>query len=65
VRLRRQGAERRRSVDPPAFAVDSLDESAARAAPQKPIIEAGAAIEDGAIKAVLDVTQGYPYFIQE
>ena len=45
--------------------VDSLDESAARAALQKPIIEAGAAIEDGAIKAVLDVTQGYPYFIQE
>jgi hypothetical protein len=45
--------------------VDSLDESAARAALQKPIIEAGAAIEDGAIKAILDVTQGYPYFIQE
>jgi len=45
--------------------VDSLDEAAARAALQKPIIEAGAAIEDGAIKAVLDVTQGYPYFIQE
>jgi hypothetical protein len=45
--------------------VDSLDESAARSALQKPIIEAGAAIEDGAIKAVLDVTRGYPYFIQE
>lgn len=45
--------------------VDSLDDTAARAALEKPILGAGATIEDDAIKAVLKVTQGYPYFIQE
>jgi hypothetical protein len=45
--------------------VDSLDPPAARAALEKPIIEAGAAIEADAIGAVLNVTRGYPYFIQE
>jgi AAA+ ATPase superfamily predicted ATPase len=45
--------------------VDSLDAVAARDALEKPIIEAHAAIEPGAIAAILDVTRGYPYFIQE
>ena len=45
--------------------VASLDPPAARAALEIPILDAGAAIEAGAIEAILTVTKGYPYFIQE
>lgn len=45
--------------------VDSLDEPAARAALEIPIVDAGAAIDPGATQAILTVTRGYPYFIQE
>lgn len=45
--------------------VDSLDRSAARSALEKPIIDAGASIEEAAIDAIITETRGYPYFIQE
>jgi hypothetical protein len=46
-------------------AVGPLDDSAARDAIRLPIEREGEAIDDDALGAVLDQTQGYPYFLQE
>lgn len=45
--------------------IGPLGESDARAALIEPAIREGAAYEDAAVAKVLQLTQGYPYFIQE
>lgn len=45
--------------------IGPLPAAAARQAIEKPILEQGAAIEPDALEAIVDRTQGYPYFLQE
>jgi hypothetical protein len=45
--------------------VGALDESAATRAIVLPVEEQGAAIQPEAVRAIVDATQGYPYFLQE
>lgn len=45
--------------------VDKLTEDAARDALCIPVADAGEAISDEAVRAILDATQCYPYFLQE
>jgi len=46
-------------------AVGPLDRDAAREAIQLPVEREGETIEEGALDAIVDQTQGYPYFLQE
>ena len=46
-------------------AVGALDEAAAKLAIRKPVEEEGAEIEEAALDAIFDRTQGYPFFLQE
>jgi hypothetical protein len=45
--------------------VGPLDSAAARSALEVPAQELGVAYEPAAIQRILDVTEGYPYFLQE
>jgi len=45
--------------------IGPLDTTAARAAIVHPIEAEGCAIEDAAVARILEVTKGYPYFLQE
>jgi hypothetical protein len=47
---------------PEIGALSTIDASAAL---ENPIRHAGADIEKGAVKRIVDITQGYPYFLQE
>ena len=46
-------------------AVGALGAAAARRAVQEPVQDEGAEIEDAALDRIAEVTEGYPYFIQE
>ena len=46
-------------------AVGPLNESDARRAIEKPILDEHAAIDHAAIERIIDETRGYPYFLQE
>jgi hypothetical protein len=46
-------------------AVGALDDMAARDAIRLPVEREGEAIDDAALDAILEQTQGYPYFLQE
>jgi hypothetical protein len=45
--------------------VGPISDNDARNAVQGPAQREGAIFEDGALQAILDVTEGYPYFLQE
>jgi hypothetical protein len=45
--------------------VGPLSDADARLALGKPVRDAGAAIDDDALQAIVDKTRGYPYFLQE
>ncbi|MBE7183715.1 MAG: ATP-binding protein [Methylobacterium mesophilicum] len=45
--------------------VGALPEKAAVEAIEQPIMDEGESIEPGALKAIIDKTKGYPYFLQE
>ena len=45
--------------------IGPLNNEAAIAAIRQPILDEGEAIEEAALKKVIDETQGYPYFLQE
>jgi hypothetical protein len=45
--------------------IGPLDDESARAAIVNPIVVEDCGIEDDAVRAILAVTQGYPYFLQE
>lgn len=46
-------------------AVGALDPAAARQAISKPIVDEDAAIDADALRAIVDRTRGYPFFLQE
>ena len=46
-------------------AVGALDEESAKLAVRKPVEEEGEAIEDAALDAIVVLTKGYPFFLQE
>ncbi len=45
--------------------IDRLDESAARGALELPVAQQGVEFEKAAVDAILEFTEGYPYFLQE
>jgi hypothetical protein len=45
--------------------IDPLEDSFAREALQKPAEAEGASFTEGALRVILEKTQGYPYFLQE
>lgn len=45
--------------------IDRLDETAARAALELPVGQQGVRFETRAVQAILEFTEGYPYFLQE
>lgn len=46
-------------------AVDALDPESARHAIRQPVADEEESIEDAAVTAIVEKTQGYPYFLQE
>lgn len=46
-------------------AIGALNDQAARAAVQQPIVEEGESLSEDGIKAIIAETKGYPYFLQE